>query len=179
MSNQDNITVISDINFKKSTNGRVNIIEPKTQDLFALYDKIPTLQQCASYREPTLGLWDETTLSKLFFSKQNMIILQNGNLAGVHRKSNGQYTIGQQDCDSLKIVMRSIFLQFSANQLTNITQQISELNDLVLKYTVHQVYSEAQGYIKYLYDASNMYTPIPPPIMASTNDKQLQLKTFF
>jgi hypothetical protein len=177
--NIDTISILSNMNTKKTTNGRVNIIEPKTTDLFALYDKIPTLQQCASYREPTLGLWDDTPLSKLFFSKQNMIILQNGIRAGVHRKSNGQYTIGLQDCDPLKIVMRSIFLQFSANQDTHITDQIRELNDLVLKYAVHQVYSEAQGYIKYLYDASNMYTPIAPPIMASTNDKQLQLKTFF
>ena len=95
--NIDTISILSNMNTKKTANGRVNIIEPKTTDLFALYDKIPTLQQCASYREPTLGLWDDTPLSKLFFSKQNMIILQNGIRAGVHRKSNGQYTIGLQD----------------------------------------------------------------------------------
>jgi hypothetical protein len=177
--NIDTIDILNSMNIPKSTNGRVNIIEPKTKDLFALYDKIPTLQQCASYREPTLGLWDETLLSKLFFSKENMVILQNGIRAGVYRKSNGQYTIGDQDCDSLKIIMRSIFLQYSANQATHITDQISELNDIVLKYAVYQVYSEAQGYLKYLYDASNMYTPMTPPVMASTNDKQLQLKTFF
>jgi hypothetical protein len=87
--------------------------------------------------------------------------------------------IGVQDLDALKIIMRSVFLQFSANQLTHITEQIQELNSVVLNYAVKQVYGEAQGYIKYLYDASNMYTPLAPPVMSSTNDKQLELKSFF
>lgn len=167
----------------KSSNGRVDIMkqyaEPNTKNLFAMYDKIPSSQQNTNYREPTMGLWDETILSKLFFSKQNISILQNGIRAGVYNKSNGQYVIGVQDLDALKIIMRSIFLQFSANQLTHITEQISELNTVVLNYAVHQVYGEAQGYIKYLYDASNMYTPLAPPVMSSINDKQLELKSFF
>jgi hypothetical protein len=180
--NDSNLNILSSTNNPHSSNGRVNIMrtcaEPKTKDLFAMYDKIPT-QQCASLREATLGIWDPTQLSELFFSEKNINIIQNGIRAGVYRKSNGQYIIGQQDCDSLKIIMRSIFLQFSANQETYITDQIRELNDLVLKYTVYQVYGEAQGYIKYLYDASNMYTPMAPPIMSSTSDKQLFLKSFF
>lgn len=167
----------------KSSNGRVDIMkqyaEPNTKNLFAMYDKIPSAQQNTNYREPTIGLWDNTTLSKLFFSKQNITILQNGIRAGVYNKSNGQYVIGVQDLDALKIIMRSVFLQFSANQLTHVTEQIRELNSVVLNYAVKQVYGEAQGYIKYLYDASNMYTPLAPPVMSSTNDKQLELKSFF
>ena len=79
----------------------------------------------------------------------------------------------------LKVIMRSIFLQYSANQQTHITEQVAELNKMVMAYAIEQVYGEAQGYIKYLYDASNMYTPMAPPVMSSINDKQLQLKTFF
>ena len=184
MSNMNNMNHVNSLNGAntKSSNGRVDLMktcgEPKTQDLFALYDKIPS-HQCADFREPTLGLWDDTTLSTLFFSNKNIIILQNGIRAGVFKRSNGQYTVGAQDCDSLKIIMRSIFLQHSANRIDNITEQIVELNSLVLKYAIHQVYSEAQGYVKYLYDASNMYTPIAPPIMSKTSDKQLFLKSFF
>jgi len=163
----------------RSSNGRVNLLaQPKTTDLFAMYDKIPS-NQPSSFREPTLGLWDDTQLSRLFFSKENVAILQNGIRYGVFRASKGQYTVDNQDIDSLKIVMRSIFLQHSANMSNNITEQITELNDLVLQYAVKQVYGEAQGYIKYLEDASTMYTPIAPPMMSSTNDKQLFLKSFF
>jgi hypothetical protein len=162
----------------KTTNGRVDIQTPSTKNLFAMYDRIPA-NQCATYLNSTEGLWDETQLSKLFFSEKNIQILQNGIRAGVYEKSNRQYVIGPQDCDSLKIVMRSIFLQYAANQPTNIRQQIQQLNQLVLNYCIQQVYSEAQGYLKYISDASNMYVPLAPPIMSTNNDKELVLKPWF
>ena len=73
--------------------------------------------------------------------------------------------------------MRSVFLQHSVNQPNNISQQIAELNKIVLNYCIQQVYSEAQGYVKYLYDASNMYTPMAPPVMSAPHNKQLFLLT--
>jgi hypothetical protein len=143
-----------------------------------MYDKIPA-NQCVTFRNATEGLWDQTTLSKIFFSQHNIQIVQNGIRAGVYYKSNGQYTIGQQDCDSLKIIMRSVFLQYSANQPNNISQQIKELNKIVLNYCIQQVYSEAQGYMKYIDDASTLVVPIAHPVQASNNDRQLELKRWF
>jgi hypothetical protein len=118
-------------------------------------------------------------LSKAFFSQQNIQILQNGIRAGVYQKSNGQYTIGPQDCDSLKIVMRSVYLQNAANQPNNITQQVAELNKIVLNYCIQQVYSEAQGYMKYIDDASTLVVPIAHPVMADNSDRELEFKTWF
>jgi hypothetical protein len=118
-------------------------------------------------------------LSKAFFSQQNIQILQNGIRAGVYQKSNGQYTIGPQDCDSLKIVMRSVYLQNAANQPNNITQQVAELNKIVLNYCIQQVYSEAQGYLKYIDDASTLVVPIAHPVMADNSDRELEFKTWF
>jgi hypothetical protein len=161
-----------------SSNGRVDIINTKTKDLFQMYDKIP-VNQCATFRNPTDGLWDKTNLSNCFFSEKNMRIIQNGIRAGVYQKSNQQYVIGDQDCDTLNIIMRSIFLQYAANQPTNVTQQIEELNKMVLDYCIPQVYGEAQGYYKYIMDASTMYTPMANPILAKNNDKQLILKDWF
>jgi hypothetical protein len=111
-------------------NGRVDIKTPNTSTLFQMYDKIPA-NQCVTFRNPTEGLWTSNTLSDAFFSQQNIQIIQNGIRAGIYHKSNGQYVIGPQDCDSLKIVMRIVFFQHSANQLNNITQQIEELNKIV------------------------------------------------
>lgn len=159
-------------------NGRVDIKSPDTSNLFALYDKIPA-NQCVTFRNPTEGLWDETTLSLAFFSQQNIQILQNGIRAGVYKHSNGQYLVGPQDCDSLKIIMRSVYLQYSANQPTHVTQQIEELNKIVLNYCIQQVYGEAQGYLKYIDDASTLVVPIAPPVMASNTDRTLELKTWF
>ena len=159
-------------------NGRVNIKSPNTSDLFKMYDKIPA-HQCSTFRNPTEGLWSETLLSKVFFSRDNIQVIQNGIRAGVYKKSKGMYVIGPQDCDSLKIIMRSVFLQHSANQPNNITQQVEELNKLVLEYCIQQVYSEAQGYITYVNDASTLVVPIERPVMTSNNDRQLELKSWF
>ena len=159
-------------------NGRINIKSPNTSALFQMYDKIPA-NQCVTYRNPTEGLWDATPLSQAFFSQQNIQILQNGIRSGVYHRSNGQYTIGTQDCDSLKIVMRSVFLQHSANQPTNVTQQIMELNKIVLNYCIQQIYSEAQGYMKYVDDVSTLVVPIAHPVKASNNDRTIEFKSWF
>jgi hypothetical protein len=162
----------------KVNNGRVDIKSPNTSTLFQMYDKIPA-NQCVTFRNPTEGLWTSDSLSNAFFSQQNIQIIQNGIRAGVYHRSNGQYVIGPQDCDSLKIVMRSVFLQNSANQPNNITQQIAQLNKIVLEYCIQQVYSEAQGYMKYINDASTLVVPISHPVMANDNDRQLELKPWF
>jgi hypothetical protein len=162
----------------KVNNGRIDIKTPNTSKLFQMYDKIPA-NQCVTFRNATEGLWTSTTLSQAFFSIQNIQIIQNGIRAGVYNRSNGQYVIDSQDCDSLKIVMRSVFLQYSANQPDNITQQITDLNKIVLEYCIQQVYSEAQGYMKYVSDVSTLVIPIAHPVMASNNDRQLELKSWF
>ena len=162
------------MNSYKTTNGRVDIINktqgPDLSNLFAMYDKIPA-NQCATFREPTLGQWDETPLSTAYFSKENIQIIQNGIRAGVYEKSNKQYTVAPQDCDTLKVIMRSIFLQHAANQPQNIPGQIEQLNNIVLDYCIHHVYSEAQSYMKYLRDVSTLAVPLATPVVESQKDK--------
>lgn len=162
----------------RANNGRVDIKTPSTSTLFQMYDKIPA-NQCVTFRNATEGLWSSSPLSQAFFSEQNIQIIQNGIRAGIYHMSNGQYTIAPQDCDSLKIVMRSVFLQNSANQPNNISQQILQLNKIVLNYCIQQVYSEAQGYMKYINDASTLVVPISHPVMANDTDRQLELKPWF
>ena len=160
------------------SNGRIDIQSPDTRSLFNMYDKIPA-HQCSTYRNPLEGQWDDSTLSNAYFSKENIQIIQNGIRAGVYKQSNNQYVVAPQDCDSLKIVMRSIFLQYSANLPGNVSGQIEALNQMVLNFCIQQVYSEAKGYMKYLSDASNMYVPIAHPILAKDDDKELVLKPWF
>jgi hypothetical protein len=159
-------------------NGRVDIKTPNTSALFSMYDKIPA-HQCSTFRNPTEGLWDDTLLSKAFFSYENIQIIQNGIRAGVYQRSNGQYVIGPQDCDALKVIMRSVYLQNAANQNDHISEQIKALNKLVLNYCIQQVYSEAQGYLKYIDDASTLVVPIAHPIMSDNTDRELEFKTWF
>lgn len=161
-------------------NGRVNLIDPDTSVVFQMQDRIPVGVNDFDYRGDAMkGNWQRTQLSDAFFSPQNIQILQNGIRAGVYNMSNKQYIVGYQNEDELKIIMRSTFLQYSQNLPHNIKEQIGFLNKMVLDYAVGQVYGEAQGYMKYKYDASTMYEPIARPILSKANDKQLQLKKWF
>ena len=159
-------------------NGRVDIKSQNTTKLFQMYDKIPA-HQCTTFRNPTEGLWDETTLSRVYFSYENIQLLQNGIRAGVYKKSKGQYTIGPQDCDSLKIIMRSTYLQHASNLPNNVKAQVTELNKMVLNFCIQQVYSEAQSYMKYINDVSTLAVPIAHPVMPDNSDRELTLKSWF
>lgn len=157
------------------SNGRVSILEPSTSVLFSMYDKISLENRTTQYRDPLIGNWEESTLSKVFFSAGNIQILQNTIRAEVFRISKGVYVISPQDEDKLKIIMRSTFLQYSANMKDKIQKQITELNKIITEYSVKQIYGEAQSYLKYLQDASTMYTPMDRPIQPNPPAKSLDI----
>lgn len=163
---------------KQQYNGRINVMGGTGETLSMHFqDKIPT--NSTSFNDAMNGTYYETMLSKAFFSVENQQIIQNGIRVGVYRMSNNTYVVGPQDDDSLKTIMRSIFLQNSVNLPNDIKGQISQLNELVLGYAIQQVYGEAQGYIKYKEDISTLPNPIARPVMSKQNTKQLELKPWF
>ena len=157
---------------KQFSNGRLDIESPSPSAQFALFDKIPISSQCTSFTDAMTGNWNDTPMSLAFFSEQNMQIIQNGIRAGVYNQSGGKYEIGPQDCDSLKIIMRGIFLQYSANLPYKISDQIRELNKMVLEFSIPKVFGETQGYIKYLSDASTLVVPLASPICETQYHKR-------
>jgi len=169
-----------------NNNGRIDLInlnennnfEDMQNSCFTHSDRIPA-KETLSYREALTGNLLNSKLSDLYFSKENIKLLQNGLRAGVYNKSKGAYLIDEQSEDELKIIMRSTFLQYSNNDLDNIKEQITELNDLILEYAVNQVYNEAQSYIQYKIDASTLIVPMASPVMEIKDDKQLKYQDRF
>ena len=159
-------------------NGRVNLNAPNTSKLFEMYDKIPSKEH-VSFRNPTTGIWENSPLSGAFFSKENMKILQNGIRAGVYQKSGETQIIGEQDYDTLKIIMRSIFLENAKNAPNDIRGQIQELNQIVMNYCIDQIMIELKGYMIYLKDITTMHVPIDLPKMSNVKHKDLQMKNWF
>lgn len=159
-------------------NGRVNILNNTPNSVFNLYDKIPVEQNITSYRNALTGNLEDNMLSKVFFSKGNIIILQNKIMQGVFNSSKGRFKIGYQDEDTLKIIMRSTYLQNAANNPQNITEQVEALNQIVTDYCVPQICSEAQAYINYKNDVSNLAVPIQRPV-STYNNNSLEFKKFF
>ena len=161
------------------SNGRVDIMGPNMEDRLFMSDRIPLNSTKYSFRDAMIGNWYDTQLSDAFFSNKNVQIVQNGIRSGVYNKSNKQYIIGEQSLEELLIIMRSTFLQYAKNIPTGIPQQIGELNQIVYDFAVNHVYGEADSYMKYKRDASNMWTPLALPILSYSNDKQLELKKWF
>lgn len=103
------------------------------------------------------GIQENSILSKVFFSKQNMEIIQNKLKWLVYEHSNNKYIIGKQDENELLIIMRSIYLEYSKNLPVSIKQQILFLNNKVYEDIFPKLYSNVQQYISYLADVENPY----------------------
>ena len=154
-------------------NGRVDILQPPDSiSQFKLYDK--NITKSTSYTDAVQGIFYNTSLSDTYFSSDNVQIIQNGIRAGVYKMSKNKLVIAPQNIDTIKIIMRSIFLQHSINSPSGIKEQIERLNNLVLEYAIPKVYGEAIGYINYKKDSSTIATPINRPTMCRVNDKQLE-----
>ena len=161
-----------------SDNGRINLNLPNDGDVFMLYDKIPLNENISSYKKALTGNWNDTILSRAYFCDKNIQIIHNAIRATVYKNSKNNYLIGQQNEDTLKIIMRSIFLQYSRNDPNNITQQISKLNSIVVNYCVPKVLGELEGYIKYKRDVSTLAKPMKRPV-STYQSKDLEFKKFF
>lgn len=160
-------------------NGRVNIIEPENPDIqFQMFEKIAVKNKTTEYRGALIGEWENNILAQVYFSAGNIQIIQNALRAGVYDMSNKQYMIPPQNMDTLKIIMRSIYMQYAKHYATEITKQVEELNKLVLDYAVPAVYNEAQGYMKYMQDQSSLVVPLELPQHHDRTYKQLELKNW-
>tara|TARA_Y100000389_G_scaffold76339_1_gene72981 strand:- start:122 stop:610 length:489 start_codon:yes stop_codon:yes gene_type:complete len=158
-------------------NGRLDLINNVPNMPFILHDKIP-VDRNTGFRDALNGNLINNTLSNLFFSAENITILQNGIRKGVYDNSQGNYLIDNQDYDVLKTIMRGIYLQYSANMETNITEQITSLNKLVLDFCIPTIVKEAQSYMIYRKDVSTIPDPISRPVLTQYS-KTLQEKHFF
>jgi len=161
---------------KEALNGRVNIIDIPEDIRFQMHEKIAIKNKSTEYRDPLVGIMENSILSDVFFSKDNIQIVQNGLRAGVYEMSSQKYVVPPQNIDTLKIIMRSMFLQYAEHKTDNITQQVERLNRLVLEYAVPNVYNETDGYIKYCRDQSTLVSPMDHPIQIDREFKQLEMK---
>jgi hypothetical protein len=149
---------------------------PNVNDRFSLYEQ--TTKGATDYSDALTGNLEHSPLSVAFFSAGNIQIIQNAIRASVFKETN-QY-IGNQDYDELKTVMRSTFLQYSANRPDHIVEQIKALNNKVLAYCVPNIIGEIDGYLKYKRDISTLAMPMQMPAMISNKgNKVLELKPWF
>jgi hypothetical protein len=141
-----------------------------------MQERIAVKNKVSEYREALTGVWETNLLGQVFFSTGNIQILQNGLRAGVYKMSDNKFVVPEQNIDNLKVIMRSIYLQYAQHNSSDITAQVSRLNSLVLDYAVPTVYNEAMGYMKYCQDQSSLVVPLDLPRNHDRDYKQLELK---
>jgi len=162
-------------------NGRVDILKSYEDPdmMFKMQERIAVKNKATEYRDALNGTWEDNIMSRAFFSAKNIQILQNAIRAGVYEKSNNKYIVAPPNIDTLKIIMRSTYLQYAQHYSNKITEQIERLNDIVLSYAVDSTYNEAVGYLKYMEDQSTLIVPLELPLNHDRQYKQLELKPWF
>jgi len=178
--NPDPIDKVNRILDMERYNGRVNIAELPSPDIrFKMQEKIALKNKATEYREALDGTWESNVLAQVYFSAENIQIVQNALRAGVYKMSNDKFVIAPQNVDTLKIIMRSIYLQYAEHSPHDITGQVEKLNKLVLDYAIPTVYNETIGYLKYCQDQSTLVVPLELPRHHDREYKQLELKKWF
>ena len=115
-------------------------------------------------------------VSRTFFSNTNMERLQSAIIANVYKTSSKR--IGKQSYDELQIIMKSIYLQYSKNLLTDIEQQVVDLNNMVINECTKCITVNVDQYIKYLEDITSPIPIMPlPQNMSNKGTKQYDLSS--
>lgn len=122
------------------------------------------------------GNFNKNCLNDVFFSDDNINALQIGMRNMVANATNGDTIIGKQSDIELKIIMRSIYLQYGKNLNENILGQVKSLNKKVLDYSVPRILVEIEQNKNYIMDASNLHTPMDRSVNVSNKGSKTLYK---
>lgn len=126
------------------------------------------------------GNWEETPVSKIFFSAENVERIQALIRKGVFDRSQPKgYVIDKQSVDELKIIMRAIYYQYARNLPNDIAGQVADLNTKVVDWSVPHILSAVDHYIYYLNDISHLPVPLAhPQHLSHAGTKSLPLQPY-
>lgn len=154
-------------------NGRVDVMD-KQYTPFMNTDE--ELSQNDKYNPTAIkNIHTKDELNDLYFSKVNIDALQQGIRYSVFKKSSNKHIIGDQSETELKVIMRSMYLQYGKNKPYDIVQQVRELNKLVLDYAVPRILSQIEQNIGYRKEISSL----PVPLERAQNESVKGTKVLF
>lgn len=143
------------------------------------------LQNLTSYKlftegakldEPTPSMISDNEIASLFFSEHNISILQDGIRYKIFTLTDKKAVIDRQSDVDLRVIMRSIYLQYARHLPYRVVDQVKELNTRVLDFAVPRIITELDQYANYTMHASTLPVPLEhSKNMSSKGDRVLQL----
>lgn len=158
-------------------NGFVSDIQQESvESRMKMFEKTASTNRASTYSSVLKGVMEESVYSQVFFSQDNVQILQNTMRATIRERTG--YTIPPQSVEELMIIMRSIFLQYGQFYEQGITKEIERLNQYVLNFCIPQLQSSIQAYTFYLKEQANLPVPLGQPLQTDRDFKQLEMNRF-
>jgi hypothetical protein len=136
---------------------------------YADYD-LYSEQKGESYRDVVRTAVERNPVSDMFFSYKNIKHLKWLICQSIYQKSGGKYRPApeSQSDNDLVVVMRSIYLSNARHLPDGISDQVAELNFLVMTDMVPRAISNAQQHLTYIRDSTQQPLPMDRPHYASS-----------
>lgn len=162
---------------EQRTNGRVDLISKFPEFNVTNFQTIRNDNN--NYKNEAIRFLGKNEVSDLFFSPLNINTLQDGIRYKIYKETNGKHTIGRQSEQELKIIMRSIYLQYSTNDTSDCVGQVKKLNAFVLNWAVPEILSNLLQYETYRKDASTLPIPMEnPQLLTQKGSRQAEFVSF-
>ena len=118
--------------------------------------------------DATKGLLEETNVTRILFSPQNMSALQENIRYNIFRETNER--ISKQNENELFIIMRNIALQYGNFIVSDPIKEVKRLNSKIVDFCTDKILTNFRQYMQYLDDIQNLPTPMDNPHYANRNN---------
>tara|TARA_B110000285_G_scaffold54544_1_gene62113 strand:+ start:292 stop:1056 length:765 start_codon:yes stop_codon:yes gene_type:complete len=143
ITNSENININNKISLINNEN-----LENIVDEEYSMNSKEIIIKQLDAY-DLLKGLQEITPISELYFSNNNINAINNTIKYEIYKKTNDK--IENQNRTELIIIMRSIYLQYSQNLITNdVLAEVKYLNKLVLNNVINRIEVEMKAYENYI-----------------------------
>jgi hypothetical protein len=156
-------------------NGRIDLLHRENATSYNFFEEKNSFQDFAD--RSSQNIIAETPLADLFFSDLNVNALHEGIRYTVYSKSSQQIVLDRQSDTELRVIMRSIYLQYAKHLEDSVVEQVRDLNKMVLDFAVGRVITEVDQFVNYRNDVSKLPVPLEPAKnMSSAGQKILHTK---
>ncbi len=116
---------------------------------------------------------ENTPVSLLFFSDENMARIQKQIKREIFRLSNGTFKMDvDQNEQDLLLAMRYIFIEYAKNLPTHIVKQVKILNRQLLDYIIPDIMTNIKQHYMYLKEISQPIRPLDQPLNVNSKGRR-------